>query len=281
MPRDSDIIGDKELEIISMLEELGYKKSLEVVKKLFSRREFKTMHRIVNTFVVRYLGYNDHGRMHALIVMQRAIEIFHILREAGIEPNIVKYKIGDRDDSLATILLAAFFHDVGNVVHRDEHRLHSIYLTKDRIKEIIDDVYRYESEDKRMALRFHVLNAIYAHDEKVQAFTMEASILKVADGCDITEGRSRKPYNLGKVDIHSISALAVKSLKITKGKSPNKPVRIEIDLYNPAGVFQIEEILGKKLESSLLKNLVEIHVTIEGKEIKLSKFTPPGIQTYP
>ncbi len=274
-----DVIRAKEQEIIAMLEELGYEKSLKIVKKLFENDVFKTVHRIVNTFVVRYLGYNDHGRMHALIVMQRSIEIFHLLREAGIEPNIVKYKIGDRDDSLATILLAAFFHDVGNVVHRDQHRLHSVYLAKDRIKEIIDDVYKDEPEGKRLALLFHVLNAIYAHDESVQAFTIEASILKVADGCDITEGRSRKPYSLGKIDIHSLSALAVKSLKIVKGKS--KPVRIEIDLENPAGVFQIEEILGKKLDSSLLKDLIEIHVTLNGEEIRLSKFTPPGIQYYP
>ncbi len=279
MPRDSEIILEREREILRILLEKGYKKSYDIARRLFSKEEFRTLHKIVNTFTVRYLGYNDHGRMHALIVMKRAIEIFELLREAGIETNIVKYKIGDRDDSLGTIILAAFFHDIGNAVHRERHRGHSVHIAKDRIKDILDDVYARESEGKRLALMFHVLNAIYTHDEKVQALTIEGSILKVADGCDITEGRSRRPYSLGKIDIHSLSALAVKKLEIKKGEK--KPVRIEIDIENPAGVFQIEEILGKKLDTSLIKDLVEIHVTQNGKELQLTKFRPPGVQAYP
>ena len=47
-------------------------------------------------------------------------------------------------------------------------------------------------------------------------------VLKVADTTDMTEGRSRIPFQAGQLNIHSISALAVKDVKIEKGDVTDK-----------------------------------------------------------
>ncbi len=47
------------------------------------------------------------------------------------------------------------------------------------------------------------LHAIVAHDADEECLTIEASALKIADATDMTLGRSRIPFEAGKVNIHS------------------------------------------------------------------------------
>jgi hypothetical protein len=95
---------------------------------------------------------------------------------------------------------------------------------------------------------------------------MEAGIAKVADGTDMAEGRARFPYLTGKVDMHSLSALAIKKVEILPGAV--RPVRLLIDMTNPAGVFQMEWILETKLSTSGLQEYVEVSAQQDGKELK-------------
>jgi len=62
------------------------------------------------------------------------------------------------------------------------------------------------------------LHAIIAHDADEKCLTIEADVLKVADATDMTEGRSRIPFEAGKVNIHSVSAQAVAAVNIDKGQ---------------------------------------------------------------
>jgi hypothetical protein len=72
----------------------------------------------------------------------------------------------------------------------------------------------------------------------------------------MTKGRSRKAINAGKIDIHSISAAAVEAVRVTRGT--NKPIRIEVDINNPAAVFHLNEVFGQKLAHSSLEPYVEV-----------------------
>ena len=107
------------------------------------------------------------------------------------------------------------------------------------------------------------LHAVIAHDANEKCLTIEAGALKIADATDMTEGRSRIPFEAGKVNIHSVSARAVADVTIKKGET--KPVRIEIALTNSAGIFQIDELLKNKLRYSPLKPYVEVVAKIEGE----------------
>jgi metal-dependent HD superfamily phosphatase/phosphodiesterase len=66
--------------------------------------------------------------------------------------------------------------------------------------------------------------------------------------------------------MHSISATSIKRVDIDEGE--DKPVSIRIYMDNPAGVFQIEEVIGKKVETSGISKYVELVAIENGREIK-------------
>ena len=88
----------------------------------------------------------------------------------------------------------------------------------------------------------------------------------MADGTDMAEGRARIPYRTGKVDIHSLSALSITKVEIEKGDK--KPVQILVSMDNPAGVFQIEQVLERKMKTSGIQDLVEVIALEKGVEIR-------------
>ena len=219
-----------------------FERTRNLVNFLLENEELKAVMRATNVIVVNYLKYNDHGWSHAVITTRNALRILTIIRDK-IPPNIVKHGFGSFDDAAFVTALAAFLHDIGNMVHRDYHWSHSLWISKDLIWNIIN--------------------------ERVQAFTVEASAVKVGDGCDMAAGRSRKPYNIGKVDIHSVSALSITEVEITKGS--NKPLKIIVNMTSPAGIFQVEDVLLPKIRTSLLNDKIEIVTLVNGKKLRLSK----------
>lgn len=240
----------------------------KLVDTLLKDEELKAMMNATNTIVVSYLKYNDHGWAHSVITMRNAVKILVIIREK-LPPNLVKHNLGSFDDASFVTALAAFLHDIGNMVHRNLHWSHSTWLSEPIVWRYIDEFYNDEPLDKKWLLFAHIANAIFSHDENVQAFTIEASAVKVADGCDIAAGRSRKPYSIGKIDIHSVSALSITEVDLTEGE--RKPLRITVNMSNPAGIFQIEEILLPKIRTSLLHDKTEIITLVNGKTLKLRR----------
>jgi hypothetical protein len=97
---------------------------------------------------------------------------------------------------------------------------------------------------------------------------MEAGIVKVADGTDMEGGRARIPYNRGKIDIHSVSALSIQKVTISEGQE--KPLKITVEMNDHAGIFQVQEVLGKKIETSGLKGFIEISAVVSGREVKVT-----------
>lgn len=108
-----------------------------------------------------------------------------------------------------------------------------------------------------------ILHAVVSHDASERCLAIEAGVVKIADATDMTQGRSRIPFEAGKVNIHSVSAQSVDDVNIKKGE--NKPVCIEIKLNNSAGIYQIDELLKNKLKHSPIKPFVEVIAKIEGE----------------
>ncbi len=240
--------------------ELIYKnvKENEILLKIFNflekDEEIQTYLQMSNIMAVNRLMYNDHGPVHSRIVSGVALEIFEILKD-HIVPSIIKDKVGELIDSKIVILCGAYLHDIGNAIHRELHHIHGCYLSNQFLERILKEIYE-EKKEKMLKIKQEILQCIFSHDENIQCLTIEAGISKIADGTDMAQGRARIPYKLGKVDIHSLSALSIKKVEISRGD--RKPLQILIDMEGTAGVFQVEEVLMKKIVTSNLMNLVEV-----------------------
>jgi metal-dependent HD superfamily phosphatase/phosphodiesterase len=226
--------------------------------------EIQSYLRMANIMAVKRLGYNDHGPVHAKIVAGSALEIFKLLT-TRVEPSSVANGVCDYDGTRLIVLLGAYLHDIGNAVHRVNHEQSSVSLAINPLDRIL---HRLFSSDPELAYRIkcEVLHALFSSDDSVPCLSVEAGAVTIADGTDMAEGRSRVPYLAGKNDIHSISAQAIKRVEIEKGTE--KPVSIQVSMENPAGIFQIEEIMGRKIKSSGIPELVEVVATLNGDKIK-------------
>lgn len=226
--------------------------------------EVQSYLRMSNILAVKRLGYNDHGPVHSKIVSGSALELFKLLTNS-VEPTSVMNGVCDYYDAKVIVLLGAYLHDIGNVVHRIDHERNGAMLASGLLDRILQEVYH---DDLGLAYRIkcEVLHAIFSSDDSIPCLSVEAGTVTVADGTDIAKGRSRVPYHSGKNDIHSISSQAISSVSIEKGN--DKPVSIHVSMKNPAGIFQIEEIIGRKIRSSGIPDLVEVIASMNGKKIK-------------
>ncbi len=226
--------------------------------------EVQTYLKMSNEMVVKRLNYNDHGPVHAQIAAGSGLEILdHISRV--VEPTTVANGTCDLEGAKLITMLGSYLHDIGNSVHRKEHIMHSCYLAAPILDRVLSATYPGEPVLVQK-MKCETLHAIYAHEDPIMALSIEAGAAKVADGTDMAEGRARIPYKGGKVDMHSLSAISIKRVDIDEGR--DKPVSIKIYMDNPAGVFQIEEVIGKKVETSGISKYVELVAIENGKEIK-------------
>jgi hypothetical protein len=214
---------------------------------------------------VSRLGYTDHGIVHAEVATWNALKVFDILDET-FRPNVLAEGIGDTDDARLVVLASTYLHDIGMVVHRNEHYQASINLAIPILESKLMDIYADPA--KATDILSFILHGIYAHDDDTQCLTLEAGITKIGDGCDMTKGRTKVPFQKGKVDIHSISALAISNVILEPGE--DKPLRITVAMDNPAGVFQVQAVLEKKISTSGLQDSVDIEVLVNGERLVLS-----------
>lgn len=242
-------------------------------KTLQDDPEVQTLLEMSNINTVKRLLYNDHGPLHAKIVAGSALEIFDILLKSGIQPSSVMDGVVETDEyAKLIVLLAAYLHDIGNAIHRANHELAGALLSKNILDRLLPPLL---GSDAGLIARIEseVMHAIYSTSMNIDALTIEASIVKVADATDMAEGRARLPYRHGKTDIHAVSALSIKSVEIEPGSI--RPLRIRVHMKNPAGLFQIEKVLMPKLNTSLIREYVEIvPIVMNRDEIHLDPIYP-------
>ena len=233
----------------------NYPKANKFFQLLQNDPETITLLNMANYIAVRKLGYNDHGPIHARIVTANALKILKIIldsKELALD-SITGLGMAE-DDAHLIVVAACMLHDIGNAVHREEHELHSVDYGKSILERLLPEIYPEVA--KRTAVISQTLHAIYAHDVGENALTIESAIVVIADGSDITKGRGRLAYDLGKHDIHSISALSIESVEILKGKT--KLIEIHVTMSNSAGIYQVQETLGNKVAKSPLRDDIEI-----------------------
>jgi hypothetical protein len=249
-----------------------------VMNAVNADEELSQLYRCANVNAVDRGGMNDHGEVHIQIVANAALRLMRLLLEAGVTPNVVTNYGLDNLDAELIVVLSACLHDIGIAIHRHDHERHSLILAYPKARQLLAPHY---TEPTLTIITSEVLHCISAHRSDVGCLTIEAGVVKVADALDMTEGRSRIPFEAGQVNIHSVSAMAVKAVSIEKGEA--RPVRIDVLLNSTAGVFQVDELLRRKLQNSTLAPLVEVVARLEDTPAGTETAEPPGpgfVQIY-
>lgn len=209
------------------------------------------------------MHFNAHGDTHAKVVAANALKILDILVRKGVEVDTVTDGIGDLDDAFLIVLTSALLHDIGNAIQREKHYNHSVILAIPILDKLLPEIYK--DPMKLAQVRGSILHCIGTHMEDVKSYTLEASILKIADGTDIAKGRSRLDYDPESINIHTVSASSIGEVVVSEGH--DRPVNIKVKMTNSAGVFQVQEILYKKLKTGIASPHVEIEaITIPEAE---------------
>jgi uncharacterized protein len=228
--------------------------------------EIKTLWRVSNVNAIDRLEMTDHGPVHYQIVANIAIRLARILIKHQVEMNIVKNYGLSNEHAELVVLLGSIFHDLGMSISREGHEGFSLILANQLLHRILD----FLPVDERTIVTSETLHSIISHRSGGKPYTIEAGIVRVADALDMSEGRSRIPYQAGKIDIHSISAAAIDRVEITEGAQ--KPIQINIWMNNMAGIFQVDELLKQKLLGSGIEKYVITSAYLkEGQEKKLIK----------
>jgi metal-dependent HD superfamily phosphatase/phosphodiesterase len=198
-------------------------------------------------------GYNDHGAKHIEIVRKRALSLYELLKRADIGFNGATDQGLEEADEAVIIALAATLHDVGHVVHRDEHVYYSIPLAADILDRILPEFY---DTDAAVRVKGEVLHAILCHHTEEDPLTTEAGVVRVADALDMERGRSRLPYEQGGRGINTLSSQAIERVSLRPGD--DYPVLVEIEMLNAAGVYQVDNLLKAKVTDSGLEDTIRI-----------------------
>jgi metal-dependent HD superfamily phosphatase/phosphodiesterase len=242
-------------------------KILEKVLDIINEnQEVHTLWKVININAIDRLGMSDHGPVHFQIVANIALRLGRILQKKDVEMSITKYFGLSSDYAELVILLASLFHDLGMSINREGHEEFSLFLANNLLHQILE----FMPVEERTIVTSEVLHAIIAHRSDGKPYTIEAGIVRVADALDISQGRSRIPYEAGYVDIYSVSAAAIDKVEIEEGEEI--PIQINILMNNSAGLFQVDELLKKKLLGSGIEKYIKIRAYIERrKEKKLIK----------
>ena len=209
------------------------------------------------------LGMSDHGWVHVQIVLNIALRLFRLLNRRGIEPAVVTDYGLRTQDAEVVIAAGCLFHDTGMAIHRNDHEAYSLFLAADALPRLLADAY---DEPERSVIVAEALHAIIGHRRRGEPITVEAGIVRVADALDMAEGRSRVPFSSRRPNIHSLSAASIESVKIEPGE--DKAVRVEIDMTNSAGIFQVDELLATKLRGSGVEDQIEVVAQIDAEHEK-------------
>jgi metal-dependent HD superfamily phosphatase/phosphodiesterase len=220
--------------------------------------ELKAWWHVSNVNAVKRLEINDHSWVHIQIVANIALKLLRQLTKHGVEPAVVRDYELSRDDAEVVVVLGALLHCVGMAVHREGHEDWSLFLAEPKMRELLNGLYE---EPDLTVLTVEVLGAITSHREDGKPLTLEAGIVRVADALDMAKGRSRIPFEHGRVSIHSLSAAAIEEVSIKDGE--RTPVLIEVTMNNSSGVYQVDELLKAKLRGSGLEPYVEVIARID------------------
>jgi metal-dependent HD superfamily phosphatase/phosphodiesterase len=241
----------------------GNRKLRTLLERVNADRQLKGWWHVANVNAVVRMEINDHSWVHIQIVANIALKLLRQLTKHHVEPSMVRDYGMTEDESEVVVLLGALLHCIGMAVHRDGHEDFSLFLAEPKARELLAGLYE---EPDVTVLTSEVLHEITSHREYGKPLTLEAGIIRVADALDMAKGRSRIPFEHGKVGIHSLSAAAIEEVTITDGEA--RPILIEIQMNNSSGIYQVDGLLKAKLIGSGLEPYVEVvaHIDTESEK---------------
>lgn len=244
---------------------------LKVVQLLIDDAEVQAIQDYANTVSIVRLGFNDHGPVHMRTVCRNALKMLKIFYQAKIQTSLEKEQSGTFADSVTAVILASFFHDFGMTIGRQDHELYSAIIGQPIINSILKKVLPEEKDLKRRVTIYAMaMEGIIGHMGTRKIHSVEAGIILVADGCDMTKGRARIPMEINTKpsvgDIHKYSANSIEKVKILAGEE--KPIKIEVHMSAVVGFFQIEEVLLQKISCSPIKDFIELYAGVDDDEMK-------------
>ncbi len=245
------------------LPDRGNRELRRVLERANADAELKAWWHVANVNASARLGINDHSWVHVQIVANLALKLLRELVKHGVEPSLVRDYRLRAGDAEVVVVLAALTHCVGMSIHRKGHEDWSLFLAEPKLRELLDGVYE---EPDRTVVVSEVLQAITSHRSDGEPLSIEAGILRVADALDMAKGRSRIPFERGRVSMHSLSAAAIEEVRIVDGV--DKPVRVEVLMNNSSGIFQVDSLLRAKLLGSGLERHVEVVARIDTESEK-------------
>jgi metal-dependent HD superfamily phosphatase/phosphodiesterase len=241
----------------------GNRRLREVIERANGDDSLKALWHAANINAVTRLQINDHSWVHVQIVTNIALKLLREFRRAGVDPGMVTDYGMRHDDAEVVVALGCLTHCIGMAIHRRGHEDMSLFLAADRVPRMLDGIY---DEPERTIIEAEVLQTIISHRSDGQPLSLEAGIVRVADALDMAKGRSRIPFEAGRVSIHSLSAAAIEAVHIRPPEAAK--VRVEIEMNNSAGLYQIDNLLKSKLNGSGLEPHLEVVATIQGESEK-------------
>jgi metal-dependent HD superfamily phosphatase/phosphodiesterase len=241
----------------------GNRRLRTLIGRVNEDAQLKAWWHVANVNATARLEINDHSWVHVQIVANIALKLLRQLTKHGIEPAMVADYGLESNDAEVVVTLGALLHCIGMAVHRDGHEDFSLFLAEPKARELLDGLY--EEPDLTVVVS-ETLQGITSHREYGRPLTLEAGILRVADALDMAKGRSRIPFEHGRVTIHSLSAAAIEEVVISDGDE--RPILIEIQMNNSSGIYQVDGLLKAKLRGSGLEPYVEViaHIDTEAEK---------------
>lgn len=244
---------------------------VKLLEELLTNQEVKTLQDYANTVSITRLGFNDHGPVHMRTVCKNALKILKIMHESGVKTSLEKENSGSFADSISAVIIASFLHDAGMTIGRKHHELYSGIITHNLIHNILEKVLPGDDNIiRRTVINSLAFEGIVGHMTTNPIHSIEAGLILVSDGCDMTKGRARitlESNNSPKEgDIHKYSASAIERVKILPGSE--KPVHIEVYMNSLVGFFQVEEVLIPKIHASTIHQYIELYAGVIGEEMK-------------
>jgi uncharacterized protein len=209
------------------------------------------------------LGMSDHSWVHLQIVLNMALRLYRMLHKHGVQAAIERDHALNPSDAEVVIAGACLTHDLGMSIHRIDHEAYSLFLAADTLPHLLEGVYE---EPERTIVVSEILHAIIGHRSAGRPLTLEAGVVRVADALDMEHGRSRTSLETHLANIHSLSAAAIEEVRIVDGDT--RPIRIEIEMNNSAGIFQVDSLLASKLRGSGLEEYIEVVANIDAEHEK-------------
>jgi uncharacterized protein len=217
----------------------------------------------VQQMTAQRLGMSDHSWVHLQIVLNSALRIFRLLHRAGVASSMERDYVMKAADAEVVIAGGCLLHDLGMSIHRVDHEAFSLFLAADLVDDLLADVYE---EPQRTIVASEILHAIIGHRKGGRPLTLEAGVVRVADALDMEHGRSRVSLETHLPNIHSLSAAAIDEVRIVPGEQ--RTIRVEVEMNNSAGVFQVDDLLGTKLRGSGLEDHIEVLARIDAEHEK-------------